>query len=117
MNFNLEKVTDTLKPLLLSDLEIRTDKKLFKKGKLKLFQIKQYNIFLTLEYEGKTKYLELPYPFRVGERDESLVFNYELSSFLPEHNFISVKCMDSSSKSKLYDTLLHFLILDKKNIQ
>tara|TARA_R100001591_G_scaffold403_1_gene924 strand:- start:744 stop:1094 length:351 start_codon:yes stop_codon:yes gene_type:complete len=116
MNHNLEKVTQSLKPLLLSNLEIRTDKKLLKRGQLKLFQIKQYNVFLTLEYEGKTKNLELPYPFRIEPREDSLVFNYELSAFIPDKNAIFVKCMDSSSKSKLYDNLLYFLITDNVTV-
>ena len=40
MNISLEKVTDFLKPFLLKDIIIRTDKKVLKKGKFMIFQIK-----------------------------------------------------------------------------
>ena len=60
MNISLEKVTDFLKPYLLQDIVIKTDKKILKRGKLKIFQIKQYYINLTLEYNGANKSYEIP---------------------------------------------------------
>ena len=42
MNVCLEKVTDSLKQFLLQDIIIKTDKKILKRGKLKIFQVKQY---------------------------------------------------------------------------
>ena len=42
MNVSLEKVSDFLKPFLLQDIVIRTNKKVLKKGKFKIFQVKQY---------------------------------------------------------------------------
>ena len=59
MNINLEKVTNFLKPLLLQNIVIKTDKKILKRGKLKIFQVKQYYINLTLEYKGSIKSYEL----------------------------------------------------------
>ena len=47
MNISLEKVTNFLKPFLLKDIIIRTDKKVLKKGKFMIFQIKQYYINFT----------------------------------------------------------------------
>ena len=41
MNVSLEKVTEFLKPFLLQDIIIKTDKKVLKRGKLKIFQVKQ----------------------------------------------------------------------------
>jgi hypothetical protein len=41
MNNCLENITDHLKPFLLRDIIIRTDKKVLKRGRLKIFQIKQ----------------------------------------------------------------------------
>ena len=55
MNVSLEKVTDCLKPFLLRDIVVKTDKKILKRGKLKIFQIKQYHINLTLEYNDAIK--------------------------------------------------------------
>ena len=60
MNINLERVNQSLKPFLLQNIVIKTDKKIIKKGKLKLFKIKQYNIALSLEIDGKLKSTKYP---------------------------------------------------------
>ena len=65
MNNCLENVVDYLKPFLLRDIIIRTDKKVLKRGCLKIFQIKQYYINLSLEYKESIKNYEIPYPFRI----------------------------------------------------
>ena len=81
MNNCLENVTDALKPFLLRDIIIRTDKKVLKRGYLKIFQIKQYYINLSLEYKGSIKNYEIPYPFKIhSERDGTeAVLNYHLT--------------------------------------
>ena len=53
MNVSLEKVTDSLKPFLLRDVVIKTDKKILKRGKLKIFQVKQYYINLKSGQPGQ----------------------------------------------------------------
>ena len=42
MNACLEDVIEHIKPHLLSDIVIKTDKKVLKKGKLMIFQVKQH---------------------------------------------------------------------------
>jgi len=109
MNISLEKVTDFLKPFLLRDIVIKTNKKILKRGKLKIFQVKQYYINLTLDYNGSIKSYEIPYPFKVGNYEEGAILNYQLSSFIPTKQMNNVKFLDSSSKSKLYDNLVYML--------
>ena len=109
MNVNLEKVTDFLKPFLLRDIIVKTDKKILKRGKLKIFQIKQYHINLTLEYNGAIKSYEIPYPFRIDRQGHGAILNYQLSTFIPKNQFSKVKFLDNSSKSKLYDNLVYVL--------
>ena len=109
MNISLEKVTDFLKPFLLKDIIIRTDKKVLKKGKFMIFQIKQYYINLSLEYKNAIKNYEIPYPFDIQlEQDGTeAVLNYHLSSFVPKNQINKVKCLDTSSKSKIYNNLVY----------
>tara|TARA_R100001082_G_C4313352_1_gene137805 strand:- start:214 stop:564 length:351 start_codon:yes stop_codon:yes gene_type:complete len=109
MNVSLEKVTDFLKPFLLQDIVIRTDKKILKRGRLKIFQIKQYYINLTLEFNDSIKSYEIPYPFKMHYNEGKGVLNYHLSSFIPSAQINRVKFLDSSSKSKLYDNLVYIL--------
>ena len=109
MNISLEKVTDFLKPFLLRDIIIKTDKKILKRGKLKIFQVKQYYINLTLEYNDSIKSYEIPYPFKVKSEPGTAVLNYQLSSFIPRKQINKVKFLDSSSKSKLYNNLVYVL--------
>ena len=56
MNISLEKITEFLKPFLLKNIIIKTDKKVLKRGRLKIFQVKQYYINLTLEFNDSIKY-------------------------------------------------------------
>tara|TARA_R100001594_G_C3925298_1_gene236761 strand:- start:110 stop:460 length:351 start_codon:yes stop_codon:yes gene_type:complete len=109
MNISLEKVTEFLKPFLLQDIVIKTDKKILKRGKLKIFQVKQYYINLTLEYNDAIKSYEIPYPYRVDNVDSMAILNYQLSSFIPPKQLNKVKFLDSSSKSKIYDNLVYIL--------
>jgi len=109
MNACLENVVESLKPFLLRDIIIRTDKKILKRGRLKIFQIKQYHINLSLEYKGSIKNYEIPYPFKIHSEQNGTeaVLNYHLSSFVPGGQINKVKCLDTSSKSKLYNNLVY----------
>ena len=109
MNISLERVTEFLKPFLLRDIIIKTDKKVLKRGKLKIFQVKQYYINLTLQYNDSIKSYEIPYPFEVKSEPGLAVLNYQLSSFIPRKQINKVKFLDSSSKSKLYNNLVYVL--------
>jgi len=109
MNICLEKVTDSLKQFLLQDIIIKTDKKILKRGKLKIFQVKQYYINLTLEYNDSIKSYEIPYPFKIQDAEVGAILNYQLSSFIPPKQINKVKFLDSSSKSKIYNNLVYIL--------
>ena len=109
MNINLEKVTNFLKPLLLQNIVIKTDKKILKRGRLKIFQVKQYYINLTLDYKGSIKSYEIPYPYKMDWDKKTAIFNYHLSSFIPDRQINRVKFLDSSSRSKLYNNLVYIL--------
>jgi len=116
MNVSLEKVTDFLKPFLLKDIVIKTDKKVLKRGRLKIFQVKQYYINLTLEYNDADKSYEIPYPYKTSYDNDIGILNYHLSSFIPNKQINRVKFLDSSSKSKLYDNLVYILTSEDGNV-
>jgi len=116
MNVCLEKVTDSLKQFLLQDIIIKTDKKILKRGKLKIFQVKQYYINLTLDFNNSIKSYEIPYPFKIQETETGAILNYHLSSFIPHKQLNKVKFLDSSSKSKIYNNLVYILPSDKDTI-
>ena len=109
MNISLEKVTNSLKQFLLQDIIIKTDKKILKRGKLKIFQVKQYYINFTLEFNDSIKSYEIPYPFKVEDAEIGAILNYHLSSFIPHKQLNKIKFLDSSSKSKIYDNLVYIL--------
>ena len=111
MNSCLENIVDYFKPFLLSDITIKTDKKNLKKGKLKIFQIKQHYIRLFLEIDQKTKMYEMPYPYKIHHNDRGgLTLNYHLSSIFQNTDLqMRVKFLDNSSKSKIYDNIVYVL--------
>ena len=110
MNKCLENVAEYVKPFLLSNIVIKTDKKILKKGKFKIFQIKQHYIRFMIEIDGNLKMYEMPYPFKVEKRDNMTVFNYRLSSFLQDNDLIlQSKFLDLSRTSKIYNSFVYIL--------
>lgn len=118
MNSCLENIVDYFKPFLLSDIIIKTDKKNLKKGKLKIFQIKQHYIRLFLEIDDKTKMYEIPYPYKIHHNDAGgLTLNYHLSSIFQNVELQTrVKFLDKSNKSKIYDNNVYVLNNTKETL-
>ncbi len=112
MNVSLEKLSEHLKPYLLQDIAICTDRKIIRRGKLRIFQIKQHYAKLTLEDELRTRVYEIPYPFEITTCGSKTVFCYKLNRLL---NFgdldLQAKFLDSSKKSKLYNENLYIMPL------
>ena len=113
MNVSIENFADELKPFLLQDVAICTDKKVIRKGKLRIFQMKQHYAKLTLEDEIRTRLYEIPYPYEMYSDGRKLTLSYKLDKFL---NFgeldMQVKFLDSTKKSKLYDSNVYILPLE-----
>ena len=117
MNSCLEIVAENFKPFLLKEIVIRTDKKVLRKGTLRIFQLKQYFIRLFIEVGDKTKQYEIPYPFDVDYCEDKLTLNYHLSCVMKEENImLQTKFLDSSGKSKLYNSLVYVLTSDKDEL-
>lgn len=115
MNSCLELAAEHFKPFLLKNIIIRTDKKVIRRGVLKIFQLKQYFIRLTLEIDDKQKLYEIPYPFDIHPEEDRLTLNYHLSTLAKDEEVkLQIKFMDTSSKSKLYNNLVYILTSDQE---
>lgn len=113
MNVSLERFSDYLKPHLLQTVAICTDKKIIRKGKLRIFQIKQHYAKLTLEDEVRTRIYEIPYPFDITTDGRRTTLCYKIDKFLNIGDLnMQVKFLDSSKKSKLYNENVYILPLE-----
>lgn len=114
MNTCLETAAEYFKPYLLKNIVIKTDKKIIRRGTLKIFQLKQYFIRLTLSVDGKQRQYEVPYPFTMHSLDSKLTLNYHLSSIMKdEGTLLQSKLIDTSNKSKIYNNLVYILTSDE----
>jgi hypothetical protein len=110
MNNNVDRVLEYIKPYLLSNIVLKTDKKILKRGKLKIFQTKQHYIRLILDVNGSSKMFELPYPYDVHVDGNVTTLNYKLTSFIKDEDLmLQTKLLDTSHKSKMYDTFVYLL--------
>lgn len=104
----MEDLETILKTLILKNVEFSVDGKSIKRGKLKIFNTKQFFIKFKLETDTSVKEWELPYPFSVHKTSEGYIFDYCLSAFCPptELAYYKMKLMDKSEASKIHDTYL-----------
>lgn len=105
-----EKLEKDLTSLLLHDIVvyINPDKPI-KRGRLKLFSVKEFYYVLTLENEkNELKDYELPMPFKWELKHDHILFNYMLDSFAKNNEFVSFKSkvLNFKKKSKLYNNVV-----------
>jgi hypothetical protein len=102
------RLENQLKPLMLADVEFVIDDKIIKRGKIRVFNTKQFFIKFRLENCNNVKDYEIPYPFRVKNVDDGYLFDYCLSAFIPntEEVFWKMKTMNSVDSSKLHEKYL-----------
>ena len=82
---------------------------IFKKGKLKLFSVKEFYFVLTLENDKKElKEYELPMPFKWELNHNHMIFDYKLESFAKNNEFVLFKgkVLNFKKKSKLYNNIV-----------
>lgn len=109
----MDHFEENLKELMLKTVDFQLDGKSIKKGKIKVFNTKQFHIKFSMEHEGDIKDFELPYPFKITKCPEGYLFNYALSAFIPrtEEIFWKLKCMNKSESSRLHDNHLYVYTL------
>ena len=78
---NKDSIEKQINNFLLKHITFKLNNKVVKKGKLKIFTIKQFFIKFNLEINNEIKVYEIPYPYKIHTSDNALDFEYTLSSF------------------------------------
>ena len=110
----MHKVEEKLKDLMLDTVEMKVDNKVLRKGKIRVFNTKQFFIKFKRETETSTiKEYELPYPYRIDKINNGFLFDYCLSAFIPdtEEVFWKMKTVTQEKNSKLHEKYLYILSL------
>lgn len=109
-----EVLNQTLKQFLLQNITIQVEQRTVRKGKLKMFSLKQFYCKLTLDIgKGETRHLELPYPFAVTGDDKQCLFDYKLTSFVHPSSSVSskIKFLNNKNASKFYDKVVSISVI------
>ena len=109
----MDKLEQQLKNIILKTVEFRLDGKVIKRGKVKVVNTKQFFIRFKLESDNGLKEYDLPYPFRISNTEDGLLFDYTLSAFCPrtEDVYWKMLMMNKSESSKLHNTYLNIISL------
>jgi hypothetical protein len=112
---SLDYYSDIFKDLLLRNVVIKTNNKVYRSGKINNFDIKQFYIKITIENNKKQiKQIELPYPFRVSQSNNITVLNYHLSAFCSQNTDAYSKLLSLNSKesSKFFNNIIEITIVE-----
>lgn len=98
---------------MLQNVEFKIDNKIIKRGKIKVFNTKQFFIKFKIEYLNVTKEYELPYPFKIIKTNDGFLFDYCLSAFCPptEEVYWRMMTMNRSNISKIHNNYLRVITL------
>lgn len=109
----MTRLEDQLKILILKNVEFKLEDKVVKRGKIKVFNTKQFFIKFKLEYDEGVKEYELPYPYKVIKTDTGFVFDYCLSAFCPktEESYWKMRTVNKDEASKLHENYLFIVAL------
>lgn len=104
----MEKLDKQLKELMLNSFDFQLEGKSLRKGKVKIYNTKQFHIKFNLENDGDSKEFELPYPFKIVKYPHGYLFDYALSAFVPrtEESYWKLKSMCKENASRLHDNHL-----------
>lgn len=110
----MDKIEQNLKSLVLQNVEFTLDGKILKRGKIRLFNTKQFFIRFKLESDGDIKDWELPYPYFLEPVENGFMFNYCVSSFCPptELTFYKMKLANKGTSSRLHDSQVRVMVVD-----
>lgn len=95
----------TLNYFLQRDVNFTIDEKSVKRGKLILCNIKDFYITFYLKHNNEQKRYELPYPFHVEIKNNSITFDYTLNTLACNNDDLSLKLRSLNKKknTKIYD--------------
>lgn len=105
----LELIEDSLKNILLKDVDIELRGKVIVKGKLVFYEFKDFNFKLIFDSQKK---FEFPYPFSIDSNKERIQMSYH-NKFVhyddPIYKFKMINCM-KNLKNKFYNSTLVIIL-------
>lgn len=109
----MHKIEKQLKDIILKNVEFKIDNKVVKKGKIKVFNTKQFFIRFKIETEDKLQEYDLPYPFNISKNTDGYLFDYCLSAFCPrtEELYWKMLALSKEDASKLHNNHLQIVAL------
>lgn len=107
------KLENQLKNLILEDVEFKIDGKTIKRGKVMVYNTKQFFIKFKLETQGLVRDYEVPYPYKIIKTQNGYIFDYCLSAFIPrtEEVYWKIKTINKKDASKLHENYLFVVAL------
>ena len=106
-----DALNEELKYFLQRNISFSTPTRVFKKGRMVLFNIGEYYITFTVEtaFSNKLQSYEIPYPFAVGKTEEGkLHLDYRFDRLYNNHAGVKVALANEKieCKSKYLDTVV-----------
>lgn len=79
-----------------------------KTGKLLLFKFKDFYFNFTIKTDDTIRTFELPYPFLVTERVNSIAFSYTIEDFSQKNMelLVKAKLLKPKKRNKLYNSVV-----------
>lgn len=108
---NIENIFNNF---LQRNITFLVDGKSIKKGKLVLFNVKDFHLIFVLNVGNDQKKYEVPYPFAVNMEESKLVLDYTLDTLSQNNDTLLYKIMGLNRKknSKLFNTKMIIQSLD-----
>jgi hypothetical protein len=95
------------KPLLQRNVQLTLKNKSFKKGRLINFKLSGCYVSFVVLTEKKRETFEIPFPFAIKQKNDTVVFDYTLES-LSEQDYdllVNLKTVSQVKKCKFYNAL------------
>lgn len=105
----MNHLTKYLQQYLLQPVEFIVNNKVVRRGKIKLFNFKQYCIKFTIQTDsGDIKTYDVLYPFNIYKEGSVCVFNYHLSSFTQSsiETLYKIKALNKTKSLPTYDEIM-----------
>jgi hypothetical protein len=112
---SLDYYSEIFKQLLLRKVVIKCGTKIYRTGKIKNFDIRQFYIKLFIENnKNNIKLVELPYPYIITTNGSTTTLNYHTSAFCNTTSkpFAKINLFDKSNTSKFYNNLIEIITVE-----
>lgn len=107
-------IEQTINTLLQKQINFVVDNKSIKKGRLMLFNVKDFHLIFILKIGNEQKRYEIPYPFNIKIEDKKIVLDYTIDALSQRNDTLLYKIMGLNRKktSKLFDAKLFIVDSD-----